>query len=187
MLVPDVNAISTASVDITIRIGVNPIRDAVRAVSKQSPILQGLAICRDIESVNRSRSDEVRYVGQSASVGYIDMLEVRREFDPVGFSETVRHSLYDAGVWFEAVDLEGKIVSKDRSCIRMIARLGTFAEVPRKKNLPAGGSKARDHILPWENLAEKTSDRGLKTVPERITGIVEPKITSKRMLYYIVD
>ena len=75
----DAIAASARRVDVTLGVGVDSIGETSRCVSEELPVLQSLAVGRDVEAVDGGGLGCVVFPGESleAGVGYVDVLEIR--------------------------------------------------------------------------------------------------------------
>lgn len=108
LLIPNMNSIPTTRKNIPVRIRVDSIRDAISAISEQSAVCQGFAICCDVVAVDCSGLGLVVDVCYAACVGDVDVFEIRGEFDSIWGDEVVCYGLHYAGFGGEAVDLAGE-------------------------------------------------------------------------------
>ena len=76
-----INAIAASArrVDVTLSVSVDSIREPSSSVSEKLPVLQSLAVGRDVEAVDGGGLGCVVFPGESleAGVGYVDVLEIR--------------------------------------------------------------------------------------------------------------
>ena len=76
-----INAIAASArrVDVTLSVSVDSIGETSRGVGEELPVLQSLAVGRDVEAVDGGGLGCVVFPGESleAGVGYVDVLEIR--------------------------------------------------------------------------------------------------------------
>lgn len=75
----DAIAASARRVDVTLSVSVDSIGETSRGVGEELPVLQSLAVGRDVEAVDGGGLGCVVFPGESleAGVGYVDVLEIR--------------------------------------------------------------------------------------------------------------
>ena len=101
------HAITAARVHITHSIRVNAIRKPIIAVREDLPVIQSLAVLRDVKSVDSRRVRSVVFPRERmhASVGHVDMLVVRSELNAIRSVEVVRYRLHHTRVRLKPVHL----------------------------------------------------------------------------------
>ena len=76
-----INAIAASArrVDVTLSVSVDSIGETSRGVGEELPVLQSLAVGRDVEAVDGGGLGCVVFPGESleAGVGYVDVPEIR--------------------------------------------------------------------------------------------------------------
>ena len=76
-----INAIAASArrVDVTLSVSVDSIREPSSSVSEKLPVLQSLAVGRDVEAVDGRGLRCVVFPGESLETGvcYVDVLEIR--------------------------------------------------------------------------------------------------------------
>jgi len=102
------NTITHARVHVTHGVGVDAVRESVVAVRENLPVVQPLAVCGDVVTVDGGGEGGVVFAREAvhARVRDVDVFEVRGKFDAVGRGEAIGHGLDDAGVGLKAICLE---------------------------------------------------------------------------------